>query len=174
MDSISESRAEVMNPVVVKRIRNLEAAVGCVFRLTQGNRENDEQAALWAQGRLNLTAVNVLRAKVNWAPITNAENKKVTDAPPLHSWHEYGMAGDIVPMDPVPDWNTSHPAWQRIIELAPQFGLRDGISWKDEPHLQPVELPVSPTPIYIAMLQEGKTLQEIWDYANLPEEFVNV
>ena len=76
----------------------------------------------------------------------------VTDAPPGHSWHEFGLAVDIGPEEITPgepDWNETHPAWQRINAFAPTVGLFEGNHYpgkfKDAPHLQPQEIPLSPT-----------------------------
>lgn len=45
------------------------------FSIVQGVRTKDQQEALFAQGRRTLEAVNDLRKKVGWAPITVTENK---------------------------------------------------------------------------------------------------
>ena len=47
--------------------------------VTHGHRSEEEQAALYAQGRQTLAEVNALRAMVKWGPIKAEENKnKVT------------------------------------------------------------------------------------------------
>ena len=173
MDTISEERLQPIHPVVADRIRALaaeiESTLGISLRVTRAMATIPEQTAYYSQGRFPLAVVNQRRAAVQLAPLTDAENRAiVTDAPPYHSWHEYGMAGDVVPMAPLPDWNTNHPVWQRIVDLAANYKLIDGIHWKDEPHLQPEEIPVSPTPQYVAILMDKtKNLQDCWNLANL-------
>ena len=45
--------------------------------VTHGYRSNEEQTALYAQGRKTLKEVNALRAAVKWAAITEAENASI-------------------------------------------------------------------------------------------------
>lgn len=173
MDSISETRLEPLNPVFANRVRSLAEALGFDIRITQGLRTSAEQDALYSQGRLALNLVNEKRLALKWAPLTVEQNVKVTNAAPGQSWHEYGMAVDVVPMEPTPDWNLSHPQWAKIVEMTPQFKLKDGISWKDEPHLQPAEIPTSPTDNYntsylsYKQILDSQGLQGVWDYARL-------
>ena len=72
-------------------------------------RTNDEQAALYAQGREDITQVNKLRRFANLPAIGDRENsRKVTDSPSGYSWHNYGCAIDFFPLDLQtgrPDWN---------------------------------------------------------------------
>ena len=92
-----------------------------IFRVTQGVRSWNEQAALYAQGR---TAPGVV----------------VTNAQPGHSYHGFGLAVDVVPFDQkLPDWNRQHPIWQRLIEVGQFLGLEEGARWRsfpDFPHFQ--------------------------------------
>jgi len=166
LDSISEARLTPINPTLANRVRQMASVLGFDIRVTRGAASADEQMAYYAQGRLPVSTVNILRGKVKLAPLTEDQNVKVTDAPPGHSWHEYLFAVDVVPMTPVPDYNENHPTWRKILEVAPQFQLTDGVHWKDEPHLQPIELPDSPTPVYVGMLHTV-TMEEIWRYAGL-------
>lgn len=173
MDAISLTRLQAINPIVAYRITGLEAEVeqtmGISLRVTRALATAQEQTAYYSQGRFPLVVVNLRRKAVKLAPITAEQNVRVTDAPPYHTWHEYGLAGDVVPMDPLPDWNEEHPVWEKIVELAPKYKLVDGIHWHDEPHLQPVEVPVSPTPLYVSTLM-GQTVQACWKMAGLVEE----
>lgn len=135
LSNISLARLAAVEPHLAERIKQLDAlAPELDLQVTQALRTWDQQAALYAQGRDG-----------NPGPV-------VTDAPPGHSWHELGLACDIVPEDikpGQPDWDETHPAWQRINALAPTVGLFEGNhypgSFKDTPHLQPQEIPVSPT-----------------------------
>jgi hypothetical protein len=160
MDAISEERLAPLIPILSIRVRQLETNLGFPIRVTQAGRSAAEQDAIWSQGRFNVATVNAKRAAVGMALITEAENVIVTHALPGHSWHEYFMAADIVPMDPVPDWDESHPQWKAIVAGARPVGLLDGISFHDDPHLQPIELPVSPTPKYITLLKQG--IPAVW------------
>ncbi len=130
MDAISEERLNQVHPVLSERIHRLSDALavsGFIIRVTQGIRTVAQQNALYAQGRTTPGPV-------------------VTNARGTESNHVLGVAVDVAPMeDGIPDWNASHPDWQRIVSLAPTLGLRDGISWKDEPHLELVEFPSVPT-----------------------------
>jgi hypothetical protein len=155
VDAISEQRLLTVIPTLSVRVHRLEAVLGFDIRVTQALRNSATQDALWSQGRLPVEEVNAKRAAVGLAPITFAQNEIVTHAPPGHSWHEYGLAVDVVPMDPVPDFNETHPQWKAIVAEARGAGLLDGISFQDEPHLQLFEIPVSPTPQYQTLLAKG-------------------
>jgi len=82
-----------------------------------------EQAALYAKGR-------------------TTTGPAVTDAPPGHSWHNFGLAIDLVPLGQdtgAPDWNNTHPVWQRLIAVGQTVGLVEGAqfrTFKDWPHFQ--------------------------------------
>ena len=135
MDTISEARLQLVCPALSDKIHLLAAMLedeGIVFRVTQGLRTWAEQNTLYQQGRTTPGPV-------------------VTNAPPGYSYHQFGLAVDVVPFDqepPQPDWNTSHPVWQRIITVGESLGLYSGSAFthfKDIPHLQLTgSLPVSP------------------------------
>jgi len=133
LDSFSESRLSEVHPMLAEKIRAMADALeaqGVSIRVTQGLRTWDEQAALYAKGR-------------------TAPGPKVTNASAGTSWHNYGLAVDVVPMTPLgPDWNTSHPVWQAIITTGEAQGLVAGAKWRsfpDYPHFQLTgTLPVSP------------------------------
>ncbi len=143
MDAISQSRLSEVCPELARRVSQLAGLLeteGITIRVTQGLRSWDQQAELYAKGR------DADGNVVNHSLI-------VTNAPPGHSFHNFGLAVDVVPDDPSlagfqADWNTLHPAWKRIIAIAPSSGLLDGASFRsfpDWPHLQLQELPLSPT-----------------------------
>lgn len=92
--------------------------VTCTFRSMQ------EQEALYAQGR-------------------TAPGKRVTNAKPGDSAHNYGLALDIVPMHGgKPVWNTSGAdgeLWAKVGRIGQSAGLEWGGAWqsfKDCPHFQ--------------------------------------
>jgi hypothetical protein len=122
-----------------------------VLRVTQGLRSWNEQAKLYAQGR-------------------TVPGKIVTDAPPGHGWHNFAMAVDVVPLDPLPDWNLTHPVWKRLVEVGESLGLQSGSEWRtfpDWPHLQITgRFPASPNDeVRQIFLQAG--IQGVWQESGL-------
>src|SRR2546421_10409504 len=153
----SEARLADVNWELASKIMQLASALEqetIVIRVTQGLRTWQEQARLYAQGRTTP------------GPI-------VTHAPPGHSWHQMGLAVDIVPDDLSKigfqaDWNIHHPVWQRIISLAATFGLTEGAEFRtfpDWPHLQLTgSLPVSPDDAARGLFMEGG-IEAVWKAA---------
>jgi peptidoglycan LD-endopeptidase CwlK len=150
MDAISEQRLQAVCPALADKIHALAAAMPNVdLRVTQGLRLWSEQAALYAQGRTTLGVI-------------------VTDAPPGYSYHEFGLAVDVVPMDqdpPQPDWDLSHPVWQQIVTAGEALGLFSGSEFctiKDWPHFQMTgTFPDSPTD-EVRELYSGAGIQAVW------------
>jgi peptidoglycan L-alanyl-D-glutamate endopeptidase CwlK len=101
------------------------AAEGIRIIVTFTFRSNETQAALYAQGRTK-------------------PGKVVTNAKAGSSFHNYGLAYDVVPLDAASkaDWATSGAAakrWARIGALGKSLGLRwggDFKSIKDLPHFE--------------------------------------
>jgi len=136
MDAVSEARLQLIAPFLSDKAHTLATMLeteGIVFRVTQGLRTWAEQDALYAQGRTTPGSI-----------VTNAKGGE--------SWHNFGLAFDVVPMDqdpPLPDWNINHPVWRRIIQVGESLGLFSGDEFvhvqKDEPHFQLTgRFPVSP------------------------------
>ncbi len=136
MDQVSERRLNDVHPMLQRKIRQLADILATdrppiILRITQGYRSWAEQAQLYAQGR-------------------SVPGKVVTNAEPGHSWHQFGLAVDVVPLglEGQPDWNIEHPTWQRIVAAGTSLGLVAGAqfrSFPDYPHLQLTgSLPVSP------------------------------
>jgi peptidoglycan LD-endopeptidase CwlK len=124
---------------------------GVAIRVVQGLRTWDEQAAIYAQGR-------------------TAPGKIVTQAQPGFSWHNFGLAVDCVPMTPLgPDWDSSHPAWSKMVAAGNGVGLSSGAMWrtfKDWPHFQLQSLPLTPTDYHRdAYAQHG--VEGVWASAGL-------
>lgn len=122
LDAVSIARLQLVNPalsVLITRMAEFLDQEGISFRVTQGLRTWAEQDALYAQGR-------------------TAAGNIVTNAKGGESYHNLGCAADLVPMDPVPDWNVSHPAWQRMLQCGISLGLTEGAKWchPDNPHFQ--------------------------------------
>lgn len=124
------------------------------FRVTQGFRTWAEQDALFAQGR-------------------TTPGKIVTNAQAKESWHCYGCAVDIVPMDqepPQPDWNVEHPIWQRIIQCGKSLGLYSGSDFchfKDFPHLQLTgRFPIAAPNAEAQQIYANEGMQAFWSEVN--------
>ena len=157
MDAVSEARLQLICPALSAKILSLALMLAdeqIVFRVTQGLRTWNEQNALYAQGR---TTPGII----------------VTDAPAGYSWHEFGLAVDLVPMDqmpPQPDWNLTHPVWRRLISVGESLGLYSGDEFqhkKDEPHFQLTgSFPVSPNDeVRQVFLNAG--MEAVWVEAGL-------
>ncbi len=134
MDRNSEFRLKLVNPRLSALIHQLAeillAKYKVEIRVTQGIR--------------------------SWAEQDDLANKvpPVTKARGGHSWHNFGLAVDVVPDDISIagfqcDWNLSHPVWQWIHKEAEALGLTCGADFRafpDWPHLQLTgRFPASPT-----------------------------
>ena len=163
---VSLARLAKVHPVLAARIKMLVARVSEPIGVTQGLRTNQEQAALYAQGRMGLDAVNQLRRSAGMAPIDSQENlSKVTNAEAGYSWHEYGLAVDVVPFESSgqADWNESHPIWQEIVIAGTELGLTSGEAWHDMPHLQITgKYPVAAPDDEVRSLMASGGLQAVW------------
>ena len=145
MDTISESRLALVNPQLAAKVRQLAtllAGENIDLRVTQGLRSFGAQQKLYAQGR-------------------SQPGKIVTNAPPGHSWHEFGLAVDVAPFDSngQPDWNSGDAAWKRIIGLGESLGMLSGstfISCPDDPHFQMTgKFPISPNDEVRGIFEQG-------------------
>jgi peptidoglycan L-alanyl-D-glutamate endopeptidase CwlK len=166
---VSVRRLALVHPKLSFLMGQLDAQMSEPLGITQGLRISAEQHALFAQGRMSLEDVNALRAAVQWAPILAVDNKKVTNAPPGYSWHEFGMAVDVVPFESggLADWNETHPVWQEILTKGQALGLKSGISWKDEPHFQCTgRFPDTPTDEVRTIYQQGG-VKAVWEAAGI-------
>ena len=120
MDKHSERRLQSLHPKIRTKVREfLEDAErqGLTLRITSGLRTWEEQNKLFAQGR-------------------TAGGKKVTNARGGQSWHNYGLAIDVVQMvGSTPVWKAD---WNKIGEIGEKHGFEWGGRWKfvDKPHFQ--------------------------------------
>ncbi len=126
------------------RMIDLCAQSGIAVLITQGLRTWQEQDDLFAQGR-------------------SKPGKIVTNARGGQSWHNFGLAFDIVVLDSVgkADWDTAHPGWKQAAGIGKSLGLEWGGDWKsfqDLPHFQIVGN------LSLAKCRElfPKGLEEIW------------
>lgn len=95
---------------------------GIYLRVTQTLRTFEEQDALYQLGRTR-------------------PGKKVTNARAGSSWHNYGLAYDVVILDKdgKANWNTLDVNWKTVGILGESFGLEWGGRWekfKDYPHFE--------------------------------------
>jgi len=111
-----------LHPIVAEMARKLveeAAASGLELLVTSTLRTFDEQAELFAQGRTK-------------------PGKIVTNAKPGASWHNFGLAFDVVPLIAGKAvWNS--PRWAEIGAMGKEVGLGwggDFKSFKDLPHFE--------------------------------------
>jgi len=126
---LNEERLRQLHPIVATRGRSmvdLAAHAGLGLLVTQGLRTWEEQDALYAKGR---TVPPIGKQFI----VTNARGGQ--------SWHNFGLAFDIVVLDSLgkSNWDTSHPGWAKAAQLGKSVGLEWGGDWKgfkDMPHFQ--------------------------------------
>lgn len=119
-DNISSQRIAALHPKVIERftkfINDAETGLGITLRVVQGLRTISEQNVLYAQGR-------------------TTPGKIVTNAKGGSSYHNYGLAIDVVPLvNNQPDWNYDY---SKLLPYA--TGLVWGGSFKsikDKPHFE--------------------------------------
>jgi peptidoglycan L-alanyl-D-glutamate endopeptidase CwlK len=84
-------------------------------------RSLEEQAGLYAIGR-------------------TLPGKRVTNAPPGSSAHNFGLALDFVPLNGgKAQWKAPSDEWNEAVDIAGKCGLESGSTWprlKDWPHLE--------------------------------------
>lgn len=129
MDSISVGRLQLVMPELAAKITQMDTMLEqeqILIRVVQGLRTWSQQDQLYAQGR-------------------TAPGARVTNARGGYSYHNFGLAVDCVPSQfgpdqpYAPDWNSSHPAWKRMIAVGESLGLTSGATWTtiiDAPHFQ--------------------------------------
>ena len=98
------------------------SAAGLDILVTCTLRTNEQQAALYDQGRSN-------------------PGRIVTNAQPGQSAHNYGLALDVVPIvNGKADWSGSSPSWQQLAKLGQGAGLdwlgAPGSPFKEQAHFQ--------------------------------------
>jgi peptidoglycan L-alanyl-D-glutamate endopeptidase CwlK len=98
------------------------AARGISLLVVQGYRSIAEQDRLYAQGR-------------------TLPGPVVTKVPGGRSWHNYGLAFDVVPVSDIgnPNWNAAPATWLLLGTLGEAEGLTWGGRWTgfpDRPHFQ--------------------------------------
>jgi peptidoglycan L-alanyl-D-glutamate endopeptidase CwlK len=141
--------------LAVERILSEMRRQGWDPAIGSGMRTDDQQDALYAQGRQPLQSVNALRHGVGWPAISSAANKKVTNAKGGQSNHNQrqsllphgreavdvavGYAVDIV--DRVHGWQATPRFWTDLGRIAKANGCAWGGDWK-HPDVAHVEMKV--------------------------------
>ena len=135
---LCEKRIATLHPALAAKAREhyrIALQNGVPFRVTQAFRHSSEQALLYAKGRD--AAGHVIHP-----------GQVVTNAPPGRSWHEYGLAYDVVLVTPqgAITWETAIDGdldgirdWQEVGVAGELAGLEWGGRWKkllDLPHFQ--------------------------------------
>lgn len=116
-----QSLQPAVQPLAV-RLLELAAERGIPAKIVQGERSLAEQQALYESG------------------------SGVTNAPGGLSYHNYGLAFDVVPDAYVslPDWNPNGPYWATLGSIGESLGLSWGGRWSkpDKPHFELNAVPV--------------------------------
>jgi len=101
--SIASDNKEIINNLALKsqpyfiKFLKMTKKKGYDFRISEGLRSAAVQTAYYAQGRESLLIVNSLRKSAGLSFITAEQNKKtITNAQAFESYHQYGLAIDIV------------------------------------------------------------------------------
>jgi peptidoglycan LD-endopeptidase CwlK len=179
MDANSEERLNHVHPLLAQKIRQLAqmlSAEGLEIRVAEGLRLWSVQQAYFAQGREPLDIVNEMRRRAFLQPIDTVANiRRITNAPPGYSQHQFGLAVDCDPDDPTRggyqiDWNADHPQWKRMEQVGVSLGLESGANWVrlfDAPHFQLTgKLPTTPTEdMRSTYLSAG--IQAVWETTGL-------
>jgi peptidoglycan L-alanyl-D-glutamate endopeptidase CwlK len=152
LDSVSESRLSKVNPELASRIRAMAAdlkAQGIDIRVTDSLRTVEEQNDLYAQGRTKPGNI-----------VTNAKGGS--------SYHNYGLAVDIVPMvNGKANYNVSADTWNKIGAAGKKYGLEWGGDFKsivDKPHFQ-MSGGAAHAKDWLSTYNKGG-LQAVWDKVN--------
>lgn len=144
---------EGVHPVLKLKVENLINELKKQYDYTatpfSGKRTFEEQAFLWRAGRssrvveqeiISLSSrgyKNIASAFQSTKP--NPEKKKLTNALPGQSYHNYGLAVDLFIRDPKtndPIWDGEHDAYKKMAEIAELLGLESGLRFRDPVHVQ--------------------------------------
>lgn len=165
MDRVSEFRLLLICPAVADKVRQLAALLGFEVRVVQGLRSWNEQQKLFEEGR----------SLVDGKWVVSEPSKVVTKCKPGNSWHNFGLAVDVAPDDPLlpgyqPDWHAEHPTWKKMEETARSLGFVCGADFRtfpDNPHLQITgRFPVNPTDEVRQLFKDGG-MKAVWMEAGL-------
>jgi len=183
LSETSNAHLAEVHPSLAAKIRALDALVPSLnFQVVLGLRTWAQQDALYQQGRTapGPGAAQVPGNKGSQVPgegslgDQSSLGRIVTNCPGGHSWHNFGLAVDLVPeeIEPgQPDWDVNHPAWQQMVAAGESLGLVSGSAWKtfkDYPHFQLTgKLPANPDDATRQLFKDG-ALRAVWDAAQIP------
>ena len=122
-DIVSDRRISTLHPLIIGKAKEFiiraEKELGIKLRVVSALRTWAEQTALYAKGR-------------------TLPGKKVTNAKAGSSYHNFGLAIDVVEIkNGKALWK--NPNWSKIAELGKSIGFEWGGDWKsfkDKPHFQ--------------------------------------
>lgn len=122
-DIVSDKRISTLHPLIIGKAKEFiiraEKELGIKLRVVSALRTWAEQTILYAKGR-------------------TMPGKKVTNAKAGQSYHNFGLALDVVEIkNGKALWN--NPNWSKIAELGKSIGFEWGGDWKsfkDKPHFQ--------------------------------------
>jgi peptidoglycan L-alanyl-D-glutamate endopeptidase CwlK len=165
MNNISLARLSEVHPILKDKILKMEEILqeeAIALVVSEGLRPWSVQDALYQRGRILQDGI--------W--VVTSPQDVVTNAPPGHSWHQFGLAVDCEPEVKLGqvDWNPQHPQWLRMEELGRSLGLVSGADWlriKDAPHFQLTgQFPVSPND-EVRQLFADAGMETIWAEAGI-------
>lgn len=121
-DEISISRLKLLHPKIQSDVRSFideaENKLNITLRIVQGLRTFEEQQAIYDQGRTK-------------------PGKIVSNAKPGSSYHNYGLAIDVAPLENGKvNWNFDYP---KLYPIAENYGFTCGGKFKtivDKPHFE--------------------------------------
>lgn len=130
--SLLSTLQPAVQPIFKSFLEQCEAA-GIPCDIVGGTRSFEAQQKVYDQGRTE-------------------PGRVVTNALPGDSFHQYGLAVDVVPRvyKSLPDWNPEGPLWARIGAIGEAAGLQWGGRWgkPDKPHFQFAAAPISELKAY--------------------------
>lgn len=122
---------------------------GRYLKITCTYRSSMVQGALWYQGRANLATVNEMRTRASLAPITKAENHKVTWTHTSKHTVFPSLALDFAvvldpdgpsgPIKPVIEWDSKQ--YLPMIAIARGMGLQSGAEFRPYPDSCHIQVP---------------------------------
>ena len=139
---INSRKVEDLHPIVAAKCRDFLfrcKGAGIDVLITSTYRDNESQAALYAQGR-------------------TAPGARVTNAKPGQSWHNWRVAFDVVPLrNGKPVWGTSGAdgeLWEQVGRIGEACGLEWAGRWKSFKELAHLQATGG---LKLTQLQAGQT-----------------
>jgi hypothetical protein len=140
-DARVSAKIEDLQTDVQEAARKLDNAIPFPHVVLSTYRFDTEQVALFLQGRVELWAVNLVRALAKMKPTADRWTVTECDGINTKSNHQSGRALDIVPLDEKgnPCWPPEDDMrWEIMGKLGELYGFRWGGRWKkpDRPHFE--------------------------------------